>query len=67
MEEKLLTVEQVATRLSVKIESVRRYIKWGVEDKQSNIIRLKAYKIGGQYRIHPDDLKDFLSQLSRAA
>lgn len=48
--EQFLTVEAVAELLHVHTRTVRRYIK---EE------RLSARKVGGQWRITPDDLKSF--------
>lgn len=55
--EKLLTVEQVAAQLGFSIETVRRYIKWGVGGK-----KLKAVKIGRQYRVKAEDLSAFINE-----
>ncbi len=52
-EEKLLTVAQVAERLQVNAETVRVWIRTG---------ELDAVDIGNEYRISPDDLKDFLER-----
>lgn len=60
--EPMLTVEQVAARLNVKIDAVRRYITIGVRG-----IKLRAVKMGKEYRINQADLEDFLKQLSMAA
>lgn len=51
MEEKLLTLKEVATFLRVSERSIFRYIHSG---------KLKASKIG-YWRISEKDLKDFLS------
>lgn len=48
--EHFLTVEAVAELLHVHTRTIRRYIK----EK-----RLPARKVGGQWRITPDDLKKF--------
>jgi|GEM_PF-818496 len=50
-EERLLSLEDVADRLQVSDQSVRRWIKAG---------RLAAYKPGLEWRIKPSDLEDFL-------
>ena len=47
----LLTVEAAAEILSVHTRTVRRYIK---EQK------LKAHKVGGQWRIAAEELKEFM-------
>lgn len=60
--ENLMTIEQVAARLSVHPESARRYIKRGVMG-----VKLHAIKLGKEYRVDPEDLRRFLAQLSRAA
>jgi len=53
--EKMLTVKQVADRLSVDERTVRGWIQKG---------ELKAVNIGGrlrpEYRIRPDDLEAFI-------
>lgn len=49
--ERYLTVEEVAKGLQVSEETVRRYIKRKA---------LVAYKIGGEYRVYPADLKTFM-------
>lgn len=48
-----LTVKQVAERMQVGEQAVRRWIKSG---------ELPAIDIRGQYRIHPDDLNEFIRQ-----
>src|SRR5215207_7939860 len=50
-EERLLSLEDVADRLQVSDQSVRRWIKAG---------KLAAYKPGLEWRISPSDLEDFL-------
>src|SRR5829696_4890771 len=50
-EERLLSLEDVAERLQVSDQSVRRWIKAG---------KLAAYKPGLEWRIRPSDLEDFL-------
>ena len=52
-DEKLLTVAQVADRLQVNAETVRVWIRSG---------ELEAVDIGNEYRISPDDLRDFLQR-----
>ncbi|GAA2573729.1 helix-turn-helix domain-containing protein [Winogradskya consettensis] len=47
MEDSWLSVEQVADRLGLHVRTVRSYIRDG---------RLKAVRIGKQYRISPGDL-----------
>jgi excisionase family DNA binding protein len=50
-EERLLSLEDVADRLQVSNQSVRRWIKAG---------KLAAYKPGLEWRIRPSDLEEFL-------
>jgi excisionase family DNA binding protein len=54
-EERLLSLEDVADRLQVSDQSVRRWIKAG---------KLAAYKPGLEWRIRPSDLEDFLETRS---
>jgi excisionase family DNA binding protein len=54
-DERLLSLEDVADRLQVSDQSVRRWIKAG---------RLAAYKPGLEWRIRPRDLEDFLEARS---
>jgi excisionase family DNA binding protein len=49
--ERLLSLEDVADRLQVSDQSVRRWIKAG---------KLAAYKPGLEWRIRPSDLEEFL-------
>jgi excisionase family DNA binding protein len=62
MDEKMLSVEQIATRLNVSVDAVRKYITVGVKG-----LKLKAIKLGKEYRVRPGDLEEFLEKLSRAA
>ena len=48
----LLTIEQVAERLQVSTQTVRRLIKDG---------KLKAVRVGIQIRVREEDLQRFLS------
>jgi excisionase family DNA binding protein len=54
-QEKMLTVKQVADRMTVDERTVRGWIQKG---------ELKAVNVGGtlrrEYRIRPDDLEDFI-------
>lgn len=50
MKEDLYTIDQVAQRLQLHVKTVRRYVREG---------RLKATRIGKQYRIAADDLAEF--------
>ncbi len=52
-DEQLLTVEQVAKQMQVHVETVRVWIRRG---------ELIAINIGNEYRISPDDLRDFLQR-----
>ena len=52
MEEKYLTVQNIAERFSVHKITVRRWIR---------AKRLKAYRVGHQYRITEQDLQVFLN------
>jgi len=52
-EPEFLTVEEVANRLRVHEDTVLRWIRAG---------RLKAYKIGRDYRIERTDYEEFLRQ-----
>ncbi len=47
--------EDLAQKLDVNIMTIYRYIKAG---------RLKAYKIGKEYRIDKDEFNNFLKQVS---
>jgi len=49
----LLSVDQVATQLGVHVRTVRRYVREG---------RLKAVRIGKQYRITAADLAELTGQ-----
>ena len=48
---KMLSIRAVADHLDVSIKTIRRWIKCG---------DLLAFKVGGQWRIDPDDLERFL-------
>ncbi|TWD83451.1 excisionase family DNA binding protein [Kribbella amoyensis] len=50
MPQELLSVDQVADRLGLHVRTVRNYIRDG---------RLKAHRIGKQYRIAREDLEEF--------
>lgn len=54
-EEQLLSLEDVASRLQVSDQTVRRWIKSG---------KLAAYKPGLEWRIKPSDLEEFLQARS---
>lgn len=45
------TVQQASQRLTVSVETVRRYIREG---------ELKAYRIGGGYRIPEEAISEFI-------
>lgn len=51
-EEQFLSLEDVATRLQVSDQTIRRWIKSG---------KLTAYKPGLEYRIRESDLEEFLA------
>lgn len=53
MAEKMYSVEEVAERLGLHVRTVRGYIRSG---------RLKAVRIGKQYRIAPADLAELTGQ-----
>ena len=50
--ENLLTLNSAAVRLSMSAYTLRRYVRTG---------KLKAYIVGGRYRIMPADLEKLLS------
>lgn len=58
MSHDLYSVEQVAERLGLHVRTVRAYVREG---------RLKALKIGKQYRITRGDLEAFLGPAAAAA
>lgn len=47
----LLTIEEVSQRLCLSMSAVRHYIETGV---------LHAKKYWGEYKIHIEDLRDFV-------
>lgn len=51
----LMTTQEVADKLKVDIETVRRLVQKG---------KLKAYKIGNVWRIYDDDLNSFIEERS---
>lgn len=53
--EQFLGIEEVAVRLQVSDQTIRRWIKSG---------KLSAYKPGREWRISPDDLEEFLKSYS---
>ncbi len=55
MDEKMLTPEQVAKQLSVKVETVREWLRRSL---------LVGYKVGGakDWRVKPSDLAAFLEE-----
>jgi excisionase family DNA binding protein len=50
-EERFYSLEEIAERLRVSNQTIRRWIKSG---------RLTAYKPGREWRIRPSDLEEFL-------
>lgn len=53
-EKEFYKAEDLAEKLDVNIMTIYRYIKAG---------RLKAYKIGKEYRIDKDEFNNFLSRV----
>ncbi len=53
MKQPLLTLEEAAKRLNTSIYSVRRFIHRG---------SLVGTKIGGEWRVDPVDLEDFIQK-----
>ena len=53
MDHNLLTVEEVAERLSVSTETVRRYLREG---------RLRGVKLIRAWRIQPEELERFIAR-----
>lgn len=53
--EEFYTAKELATKLRVNIMTIYRYIKAG---------RLKAYKIGKDFRIERDEFNAFLKEVS---
>ncbi len=47
----MLTLSEVASRLNVSIETVRRLVKDG---------SLKAVRVGNQLRVKPEELEDYI-------
>ncbi len=56
MQQPLLTLEEAARRLNTSIYSVRRWIDSGL---------LVGTRIGGQWRVDPVDLEEFIRQGKR--
>jgi excisionase family DNA binding protein len=52
---KSYTVDEVADKLQVSVKTIRRYIYGG---------KIGASKIGGQWRIHEDQLDEYISSTS---
>lgn len=53
MDEEFYTAQEIADRLKVNIMTIYRYIKSG---------KLKAYKIGKEFRIDKKEFNDFLKK-----
>lgn len=53
MSKEMLTVERTAELLDLHVRTVRRYVREG---------KLKALRIGKQYRITPEDLEAFVGR-----
>ncbi|MGH8398898.1 MAG: helix-turn-helix domain-containing protein [Gammaproteobacteria bacterium] len=51
----MLTLEEVAYRLSVSVQTVRRLIDKG---------QLKGIRVGKQWRVRPEDLEDYIRRAS---
>ncbi len=51
-----LSIEEVATRLNVSGETIRRWVREG---------RLQGTRVGRQWRIYPHDLERFLTRAGR--
>lgn len=60
MSEELLTAEEVAARLRVHVETVRKWLRTG---------QLRAIRLGGRsgYRVTPAELHEFLERRKPAA
>ena len=54
-DKEFLKAEELATKLDVNVMTIYRYIKSG---------KLRAYKIGKEYRIDQKDFKAFLNAVS---
>jgi hypothetical protein len=63
-----LTPEDVAEMYSVSPVTVRDWINAGVtyagEDGQKRVAGLNGKKVGGRWRIHPDELARFINTLT---
>lgn len=57
-----LTPGQIAEKEEVSAATVNRWIYMGVQH-QGHSIRLKAQKVGGRWRIKPEDLDQFKQAL----
>ncbi len=55
MDKPYLTVDDIATLLNVSVDTVRNYI-------QRKNDPLPAYKLGREYRIHPDEFQEGLKR-----
>ena len=58
-----LTIHAAARELSVNHDTVLRYVHQGVKvPGLPERVRLRAYRVGGRYRVTPEDLKLFVEQ-----
>lgn len=56
-----LSIPAAAAELQVSKETIRRYIHQGVPVRGlPQKVRLRAYRVGRQYRVQPADLKAFV-------
>jgi hypothetical protein len=69
-----LTLREVADRFArrlgreaVKPPAVRKWIRTGLRGSAGIPVRLKAYTVGGEYRVEPDALEQFIEDLRQPA
>jgi excisionase family DNA binding protein len=53
MEDTYLTPEEVAQRLQLHVQTVKRLLRQG---------KMPGYKIEGSWRVYPEELRDWLKQ-----